>query len=51
MKKYSSQRAGKGKTAYRTPSVFRYKNIKKVEGFKIKERQLVFIKNAKGDKI
>jgi hypothetical protein len=31
MKKYSSARAGKGKTAFRTPSVFRYQHYKKIQ--------------------
>lgn len=34
MKNYSSARAVKGKTAYRTPSVFRYKQYLKVAKIK-----------------
>jgi len=36
MKKYSQARAGRGKTAYRTPSDFRYRNIQKIRKQKIK---------------
>jgi hypothetical protein len=35
MKKYSSARAGRGKTAYRTPSDFRFRHFKEVEQRKI----------------
>lgn len=35
MKKYSCQRAGRGKTAYRTPSVFKYKKYKEIKRFKV----------------
>jgi len=34
MKKYSSKRAKKGKTAFRTPSPIRYKLVLKSKGFK-----------------
>jgi len=37
MKNYSQAQAGKGKTAYRTPSVFRYQQVKKVQKTKITE--------------
>jgi len=35
MKNYASARASKGKTAYRTPSVFKYQKCRKVEKIKI----------------
>jgi hypothetical protein len=38
MKKYSSARAGKGKTAYRTPSDFRYRQMKEIERRKINQK-------------
>ncbi len=47
MKKYSTQKAHRGKTAYRTPSVFRYKNIKKVESFEIRKKRCLYKKNGK----
>jgi len=34
MRNYSSARANKGKTAYRTPSVFRYQKSLKIEKIK-----------------
>jgi len=34
MKNYSSARAGKGKTAYRTPSTFRYLKVRAVNKIK-----------------
>jgi len=37
MKKYSSARAGRGKTAYRTPSDFRFRHFKEIERRKIKK--------------
>jgi hypothetical protein len=50
MKKYSSQKAHRGKTAYRTPSDFRYRKIKKVEGFKMSGMN-AFIKDSRSGKI
>jgi len=35
MKKYSQARAGRGKTAYRTPSDFRYRHFKEIQRRKI----------------
>ncbi|MFH0852255.1 MAG: hypothetical protein V1845_01445 [bacterium] len=37
MKGYSSARAGKGKTAYRTPSGFKYRYFREVQKRKINE--------------
>jgi hypothetical protein len=37
MKKYSSARAGRGKTAYRTPSDFRFRHIKDIQRRKINQ--------------
>jgi len=36
MKKYSSKRAKKGKTAFRTPSRFIYKKCQKIAGIRNK---------------
>jgi hypothetical protein len=35
MKNYSSSRAGRGKTAYRTPSLWRYRKIQAVNKVKL----------------
>jgi len=39
MKRYSSKQAKKGKTAYRTPSVFRYQKYQQVTRWKSKKKK------------
>jgi len=41
MKKYSSARAGKGKTAYRTPSDFRFRHFKDIQRRKINQKSKI----------
>jgi len=38
MKKYSSKKCHRGKTAYRTPSGLKYRLIKKTRDIKIKKK-------------
>lgn len=51
MKKYSSKKSHRGKTAYRTPSKFIDKMIKKVENGKIRLRNTNFVRIYKKRKI
>jgi len=41
MKNYSQAQAGKGKTAYRTPSVFRFKKCLKVIKNRDKNKKII----------